>query len=227
MIAALFDFDGTLYTGHVWQDLAGHHWQEKQNRRWVAAYVVRNMMPLPLYQLGLVDQVTYYRLWGETMSWLLRGWQEEEGRALFTRLTEERIMPNLRQELVSRLRSHQEQGHWVALVSGTFAPWLEIIAHHLGVEHAIGTPLELQHGRFSGRIIPPLCQGEGKPARVRAYLSERGLQMDWLESYAYADSGTDIDLLTEIGHPVAVYPDEVLWEQAQAMSWPVIGEREP
>jgi phosphoserine phosphatase len=112
------------------------------------------------------------------------------------------------------------------LVSGTFAPWLEIIAHHLEVEHAIGTPLELQHGRFSGRIVPPLCQGDGKPAQVRAYLSEQGLQMDWPESYAYADSGTDIRLLSEIGHPVAVHPDEVLWERAQAMGWPVIGESE-
>jgi HAD superfamily hydrolase (TIGR01490 family) len=161
------------------------------------------------------------------MAWLLRGWKEDQGRALFTRLTEERVLPNLRQDLMDRLRSHQEQGHWVALVSGTFAPWLEIIAQELQVEHAIGTPLELHNGRFSGRIIPPLCQGEGKPARIRAYLSEHGLEMDWAESYAYADSGTDIHLLGEIGHPMAVYPDEILWKRAQAMHWPVIGEGAP
>jgi HAD superfamily hydrolase (TIGR01490 family) len=224
MIGALFDFDGTLYTGHVWQDLARHLWQHRQNRRWVMAYVARNMAPLPLYKLGLLNQVTYYRLWGETMVWLLRGWQEDEGRALFVQLTEECIMPNLRQDLLDRLRSHQEQGHLVALVSGTFAPWLEIIAGRMRVEHAIGTPLELQNGRLSGRIIPPLCQGDGKTTRVRAYLEERQLDMDWAASYAYGDSGTDIHLLREIGHPIAVYPDEILWGQAQAVGWPVIGE---
>jgi HAD superfamily hydrolase (TIGR01490 family) len=224
MIAALFDFDGTLYTGHIWQDLARHHRSARRHRRWLAAYVARNMAPLPLYKLGLVSQVAFYRAWGETMGWLVRGWSVDEADALFERLTEEQIMPNLRAEVLPLLDQHQDQGHLVALVSGTFAPWLAVVAQRLGVSHAIGTPLEMRDGRYTGRIIPPLCQGPGKPDRVRAYLAGRDLAVAWASSFAYADSGTDLPLLSGVGHPVAVYPDGALLAQAQARGWEMIGE---
>jgi HAD superfamily hydrolase (TIGR01490 family) len=147
-----------------------------------------------------------------------------EGQALFERLTEEQIMPNLRPDILELLRRHQARHHMVALVSGTFSPWLELVAGRLGVPHAIGTPLEVRDGRYTGRIVPPLCQGPGKPDRVRRYLAERGLNLDWQASFGYADSGTDLDLLDTLGNPVTVYPDETLLAQARAEGWQVIGE---
>jgi HAD superfamily hydrolase (TIGR01490 family) len=224
MIAAFFDFDGTLYTGHVWQDLAGHHWSAKRHRRWVVAYVACNTAPLPLYKLGLLSQEDFYRPWGETMAWLLRDWPLEQSRVLFEQLTDQQIMPNLRGNVLALLRQHQERDHLVALVSGTFAPWLEVIAGCLGVEHSIGTPLEVRDGRYTGRILRPFCQGSGKTQRVCAYLAEQGLEVDWTASFAYADSGTDLPLLEAVGNPIAVCPDKALLAQTQAHGWPVVGE---
>lgn len=224
MIAALFDFDGTLYTGHIWQDLVRDHWAARRHRRWVVAYVVRNMAPLPLYRLGLMSQADFFAAWGETMSWLLRGWALDEARVLFEHLAEERILPNLRPDILDRLHWHQAEGHLVALVSGTFAPFLDLIARKLEVPHAIGTPLETHDGRYTGRIVPPLCQSQGKPRRVQAYLAELGLDVAWAASFAYADRDTDVPLLDLVGQPVAVYPDEGLLGHAQARGWPVIGE---
>jgi HAD superfamily hydrolase (TIGR01490 family) len=224
MIAAFFDFDGTLYDGHIWKDVVRHNWAAKRDRRWIAIYVVRNMVPYPLYKLGLLSQNSFYRTWGETMSWMLRGWTKDEGLALFEQLNDARIMPNMRADVLERMRQHQDQGHLMALVSGTFAPWLETIAQRLDVPHAIGTPMEVRNGRFTGRTIRPLCQGAGKPVRIKAYLAEHDLDVDWAASFAYGDSGPDLELLTQVGHPVAVYPDEVLSVHAQAEGWPVIGE---
>ena len=227
-IAALFDLDGTLYTGHIWQDLVRHHRATKRHRGWVAAYVVRNMALYPLYKLGLMDQTTFYGAWSETMGWLLRGWSVDEAQSLFGRLTDEQILPNLRSITLARLAEHQQAGHLVALVSGTFAPWLEVVAHKMGPHgmgalHAIGTPLEVRDGRYTGRILPPLCQGPGKPARACEYFARKGMEVDWAGSYAYADSGTDLPLFHQVGHPVAVYPDKILAGRAQAENWPVIG----
>jgi len=224
VIAALFDFDGTLYTGHIWQDLVRHLRATRRHRRWVVAYVARNMTPLPLYKLGLMSQETFYRAWGETMSWLIRGWTIAEAQVLFEQLTSEQIMLNLRTDVLALLRQHQEQGHLVALVSGTVAPWLEIAARQLDVAHAIGTPLVERDGCYTGRIVRPLCQGHGKPERVMSYAVENGFEIDWLRSYAYADSGTDLPLLHQVGHPVAVHPDQVLRDQAQAEGWEIMGE---
>ncbi len=225
MIAALFDLDGTLYTGHIWQDLVRHHWATRRHRRWVMAYLVRNMAPLPLYRLGLMSRATFFHAWGETMGWLMRGWSLGEAQALFDHLTEEQILPNLRPDVLERLHMHQEAGHLVTLVSGTFAPLLETIARQIEVSHAIGTPLEIQNGQLTGHIVPPLCQGKGKPRRVRDYLAKKGLEIDWEASFAYADRDTDIPLLDLVDHPVAVYPDEALLAHARAREWTVIGEK--
>jgi putative phosphoserine phosphatase/1-acylglycerol-3-phosphate O-acyltransferase len=224
VIAALFDFDGTLYTGHVWQDLVRHHWHARRHRRWVLAYVLRNMAPLPIFRLGLMDQATFFGTWGRTMAWLLRGWTADEAYALFERLTEKQVIPNLRPDVLEHVRRHQAEGHLVALVSGTFSCLLEVIAQRLDIEHAVGTPLEIKDGRYTGRIIPPLCQGEGKPRRTRAYLADRGLEVDWAVSFAYADRSADLSLLQQVGQAVAVYPDESLFAHAQAQGWAVIGE---
>jgi HAD superfamily hydrolase (TIGR01490 family) len=224
VIAALFDLDGTLYTGHIWQDLARHLWQTRRHRRWVAAYVTWNMAPLPLYRLGAMSQATFFQRWNETMAWMVRGWTLDEANDLFMRLTEERVLPNLRADVLARLGDHREQGHLVALVSGTFAPWLEIIAQRINVDHAIGTPLVVGDGRYTGRIVPPVCQSQGKPERVRSYLGEQGLAVDWSASYAYADRELDLALLSQVGHPVAVYPDQALLAEARAKGWPTIGD---
>lgn len=224
MIAALFDLDGTLYTGHIWQDLARHHWDARRQRRWVVAYLVRNMAPVPLYRLGVLGKEPFFQKWGETMGWLLRGWTPDEAGALFRRLMEEQIRPNLRSDVLERVRQHQAAGHTVALVSGTFAPFLDLIAQEIDVPHAIGTPLEVRDGHYTGRIVPPLCQGEGKPQRAQAYFEERGLEVDWAASFAYADRDLDIPLLDLVGQPVAVYPDEALLAHAQVQGWPTIGE---
>lgn len=221
-IAALFDLDGTLYTGHVWQDLTRHLWRTRRHRRWVAAYVTWNMAPMPLYRLGAVSQEAFYQRWGETMAWLVRGWNLDEAHALFVRLTEERVLPNLRDKVLARLRDHRQQGHLVALVSGTFAPWLEIIAQRIDADHAIGTPLVIRDARYTGHIVRPLCQSQGKPQRVQSYLNTQGLVVDWNGSYAYADSQLDLALLRQVGHPVAVYPDEVLLAEARVQGWPLI-----
>lgn len=222
VIAAFFDFDGTLYTGHIWQDLVRHHWKARSYRHLAVAYLVRNMAPLPLYRAGLLSQERYFRTWGETMSWLVRGWTVQDGLALFEQLTDVLVLPNLRADVLSHLGRHLEQGHWVALVSGTFAPWLEVVARRLDLDHAVGTPLQTGNGRFTGRIVPPLCQGGDKLVRVRAYLAEQGQEVDWAASYAYADRGSDLPLLSAVGHPTAVYPDEALRQHAQALGWPVI-----
>jgi HAD superfamily hydrolase (TIGR01490 family) len=136
-------------------------------------------------------------------------------------------LPNLRSDVLALLREHEAAGHLVALVSGTFAPFLEMIAQRMGVPHAIGTPLAVRDGHYTGRIVPPLCQSEGKPRRVQLYAAQQDLTVDWTASYAYADRGTDIPLLSLVGHPVAVYPDEALLAHAQEQRWPVIGQEYP
>ena len=97
------------------------------------------------------------------------------------------------------------------------------------------TPLPLQdrsgargqsRSRLSGydgeRACRPACQGPGKVTRLQQHLGDAG-QIEWQDSYAYADSLTDLPLLERVGHPVAVYPDAELAALAQSRGWEIIG----
>jgi len=67
---------------------------------------------------------------------------------------------------------------------------------------------------------------EGKVERLREWFTEHGLERDLFEeTWFYSDSLNDLPLLSIVGHPVAVDPDETLKEHALEQGWPVISLR--
>jgi HAD superfamily hydrolase (TIGR01490 family) len=118
---------------------------------------------------------------------------------------------------MARLRQHQADGHRVILVSGTSAPLLAEIGRQLGIQETVGTPTVLKDGRYTGASELPVCQGPGKVARLGEFLADD--DVSWSESYAYADSYLDLELLESVGHPVAVSPDDELAAHAAALGW--------
>ena len=101
-------------------------------------------------------------------------------------------------------------------------PTLKILGDALGVTGVIGTDIEFANGRFTGRVIPPVCMGVEKERRVRQWLDSRSIAIDFAASYCYADSISDLELLRLVGHPVAVYPDPQLAGLAREKNWEVI-----
>ncbi len=53
-------------------------------------------------------------------------------------------------------------------------------------------------------------------------MRQRGLEIDFAASYAYADSISDRPLFEMVGHPVAVYPDAQLAALARERNWETI-----
>lgn len=227
MIAAFFDVVGTIYRGAFWRDISRRNRTEKRNRFWVWAYLTWHMAGWPLTLAGLLSDKRWYAAWARHLPWLIRDFTVEEGQELFEWLTDERVIPNLRQDIVGLLRDHQAKGHMVSLISGSPQELLDTIAARLDITHAVGTPLEVVHGRYTGRIAGSLTMNEGKVSSLESFAAEKGFDIDWERSFAYGDSRSDMYLLEMVGHPVAVYPDKVLKELALERGWNIIGKREP
>jgi len=219
VIVALFDLDGTLYTGHMLQALAEHHRLHRTNRFYLYAFIGTHLALWPLWRSGLLSEEKMRELWVRDMAWALRGWSSSRAQEAFRWITQEYILPRLRHDVLEKLREHQTKGHYTILLSGTFAPLLAEVGHQLGIAETVGTPLIIRHGRYTGACEPPICQGEGKRQRLLARL--QGREINWAESYAYADSYTDIPILELVGHPVAVYPDELLANHARERGWEI------
>ena len=224
MIAAFFDLDGTLTTVHIWQALARHHRETRTKRLALWGYLATHYPLYFLYKLRMLSREEAYTRWASDLCWLIAGMTRAEGQAVFDWVADRQVCPALRPDVVDLVRRHQVQGHRVVLVSGTMQPLLEAIGSRLGVDGCIGTVPEARDGRYTGRTVAPVCQGQGKVLRLRQYLAGEGAGIDPAASYAYGDGEWDVPLLESVGHPAAVYPEPGLLAEAARRGWLVFPE---
>jgi len=221
---AVFDLDGTLFSGHVWYGVVKHHKTHRINRFWLYVYLTVHFPLWYMQKLRLLTSERARYLWARDMSWTLKGLGEEQTTAMFAWIADEYITPLLRTDVLVRLRDHQAKGHRLILLSGAFEGLLAAVGARLGVDEVLGTRLKRVDGRYTGASLPPIPQGDGKVERLLAHLSESEQPVELSESFAYADSITDQPVLEVVGHPVAVYPDQALADLALGSDWSIIGE---
>lgn len=224
MIAAFFDLDGTLCTEHIWHAFSRYFTAHRRRRLLAHAFVIAHFSLWPLHRLGLLSLERFFRSWVDDMAWLMVGLRPKEGQEMFRWITDQALIPSLRPDVAEVLRQHQTQGHLVVLVSGAFEELLACVGERLGVQHVVGTRLEVNRGRYSGRAIKPSCFGQDKVVLLTALLTNSGLDVDLSQSFAYGDSISDIPMLELVGNPIAVYPDRQLWDYALQRGWQIIGE---
>ena len=220
-VAAIFDLDGTLYTGHIIHGIAQHHRKHRVKRLRLNIFMVSHMALWPLYRTGLLSEASIRELWARHMGWTIAGWSLQEAETAFAWISEHYVQPLVRPDIMARLQLHQESGHRVIIASGTLAPLLAEIGRQLGVSETVGTQLAIRKNRYTGACELPVCQGPNKVLHLENYLN--GQDILWSQSYAYTDSYTDISLLERVGHPVAVYPDAQLADHARSQGWDIFG----
>lgn len=219
MIAAIFDFDGTLVATHVWQRLVRQQLRQRLNILPTLAFVLSHYALYPVARGGLMNAESYRRLWAQHMPWLMAGLAVDRAAALFATVVEQDLLPATRPALLERARWHQDQGHHVMILSGAFEPLLAQYAARTGIPGTAGTALETRSARYTGRLAGPLCFAEGKVTRLKDYIDANALSLDLEASYAYADSYTDLPILQAVGRPVAVAPDAELCRFAADRGW--------
>ncbi len=219
---AFFDLDGTLVSAHLWIGLIKHHFREKEKIFSALWFVISHMALIPFWKIHLISTKEYYKSWARDMADLIKGMDIDKVKEIFNWLSDEYLLPTLKKNVFERLKKHQEEGFMTVLISGSFLELLEIIASRLNIDFAVGTELEIVGDKYSGGIIPPLCFGEGKVEKIKEFLSQRNLQINFGESFAYSDSFFDLPLLGLVGNPVVVEPDEKLLGIAKQNHWQII-----
>jgi len=71
------------------------------------------------------------------------------------------------------VKSHRDAGDLVAIVTAATAYVAWPVARELGIDHVVCSELEVdENGRFTGRVVEPLCYGEGKIVRAGSLLEK-------------------------------------------------------
>jgi HAD superfamily hydrolase (TIGR01490 family) len=222
MIAALFDCDGTLYTGRFGMGVLTY--VSKHGRQMQARLMYLSLIPATfLYRLKLISGTEYDRMIMQGVASLLKGYSAAQVKATFEWLVPDFLFPTLRSETVEMIKDHQKQGHKVLLVSGAFQGALDVMVRLLGLDGGIGTGLEMNNEACTGKIASPLVKDEYKAILTREFCASHNWNINWAASYACADSISDRQMLEMVGHVVVVYPDSKLHALAQANQWQVLG----
>jgi HAD superfamily hydrolase (TIGR01490 family) len=130
------------------------------------------------------------------------------------------VLPRLYPQMLEIAWGHQDAGRPVYIVTAASHDTAAMIAHVLGFDGGIGTPLESVDGVYTGRLAGPFAYREGKARLMRELAEREGLDLS--ESYAYSDSESDLPMLRAVGHPVAVNPDGTLRRLAREEGWEVL-----
>lgn len=221
MIVSIFDCDGTLYSAQFGRGLlqyVGSKGFKARVRAYYAALVPRYL----IRKLRLIPEEELVRPAIANLARLVAGWDVNTGAAAFEWVACEYLLPSKRKPVLARLENHQADQHLVVLLSGVFMPCLDLIGAELNVSNLVGTRIDIQDGRYSGDIIPPVITGRDKLPMVRNFFDAHHLNVDWDASYAYADSIHDRMVLEAVGNPVAVYPDSELLVLARERNWEMI-----
>jgi HAD superfamily hydrolase (TIGR01490 family) len=214
--AAFFDLDKTLMAGS-----SGLHFARAAARS------------------GMVSRRQMAR-WGlENIRFRLRGVSDDQSEALVAQIKEllkgvrERdlawmapevlaaIIPRIYPRMLDEVRSHQEAGRPVFIVSAAGNEMVSMLAFVLAMDGGIGTAYAVgPDGLMTGELDGPFMYGEGKVEAMRRFADEHDIDLG--VSYAYSDSASDLPMLRAVGNPVVVNPDAALAEIAKAEGWRVM-----
>ncbi len=213
MPAAFFDMDRTLLTVN-----SGTRWMRFLRRRgeisrW--AYV-RALGWALQYKLSVLDIHTL----SERLAADLVGKPEEDMVAKCTHWYETEIRHTIASQARAAVADHRGRGERVLLLTSATPYIAEPLAETLGLDGVICTRLEVVGGRFTGKVVRPICYGEGKVAHAEAWAEKQSI--DLRATTFYSDSYTDLPMLERVGRPVVVNPDPRLLRAARRRGWPIL-----
>jgi alcohol-forming fatty acyl-CoA reductase len=213
LVLALFDMEGTILPSnvvesYVWSRLADLPWD-----RWPAE-LIDVLGRIPSYLSA--DR----RDRGEFLRTFFRRYEGASVEGI-DRLIEEVVSEFMLQKVsaaaVRRVREHRTAGHRTIMITAAAEPFIQPLAPLFDV--VIGARLEVRDGVYTGYMAEPPIVGEARGAWLRRYAELEGA--DLKQSYAYADSHSDLALLRAVGNPVVVSPDAALLRVAKRRRWPI------
>ncbi|BCZ49172.1 hydrolase [Clostridium gelidum] len=106
------------------------------------------------------------------------------------------VLRKINPEVMKRLIFHKEQGCCILLVSASPEVYLQYFKNNSSIDVIIGTKLKIVDGKYINKIHGENCKGIEKVNRIKHYLNENNLEIDFDNSFGYSDSLSDKPMLS-------------------------------
>lgn len=211
-VAAVFDLDGTLTTVRSIESAFFRYLLKKrklsfQNILNALVFYLKNVLKSPnlaikknkMYLKGLSVQ--------RVDSWV-KDFMKESKNTL------------LNHEYLKLIKNHKDMGHTNILVTGAPQILVKDLFDTGSFDYIYTIILEIKNDIYTGHISGEYYYGSAKRDLV-FYIADN-LEIDLIQSYCYADSKSDIEMMSLFGHPVAVNPDSHLRRRALKHNWEIL-----
>jgi HAD superfamily hydrolase (TIGR01490 family) len=211
-VLAVFDVDGTLVETNVVEYFLWMRLRAQPLDEW-PSFLAQLFREAPRWfylerRSRAEFQRSFYREYDGLDYEVMKGLGREALEAVALR----RIYP----EGMRRIREHKRAGHRVLLLTGALDVVVEPLAELLEVEVDCAHLL-VKDGRMTGDLQSPPPAGEARGALLEEYAARNRIVLS--ESFAYADSMSDLPMLELAGTPVVVNPDARLSQVAGQRGW--------
>jgi alcohol-forming fatty acyl-CoA reductase len=211
-VVAVFDVDGTLVETNVVEYFLWMRLRAQPLDEW-PAFMGQMLRDAPRWlYLERRSRAEFQRSFYREYDGLDYEVMKRLGREALDAVTLRRIYP----EGMRRIREHKRAGHRVLLLTGALDVVVKPLAELLEVEVDCARLL-VKDGRLTGDLESPPPAGEARGTLLEEYASRSGVVLS--ESFAYADSLSDLPMLELVGTPVAVNPDARLSQVAGQRGW--------
>lgn len=214
--ASYFDVDGTLVKTNLVHPTL-YYLRNQGTPLKTARHLGRALLKAPAM---LLAEMKDRRTFNELLYSAYAGVSEDRQEVLSEEVFEEVLKPNLFPFARDLIDQSKRAGQRVVLISGALDCVLQHLAKYLGADDVIANHLEMKGGIATGKIVQPVVAGPTKARLIRDHAREHGFNLD--DCYGYSDSYSDVPMLSVVGHPAAVNPDQRLTHLAKAYDWPIL-----
>ncbi len=147
-----------------------------------------------------------------------RGMEYNKLNKLAEECFESEIKDRISQKMIGLIGNHKSKGYKIVILTGASDILAKKIQEYTQGDSLIATKLRRKNRIITGKI-------EGKPVYGKnklAMLKQNQKDIDFKNSYCYADHFSDIPLLKAFGHPTATNPDVLLRAYALLKNWRII-----
>ena len=214
--AAFYDLDGTLVSTNLVHVFAFY----ARNDQGILKSLNRTAATVAGLPLFLAADAYSRKVFNDIFFKWYKGQSEDRLRYLSEDLFEEVIRPAVYPGALQLLEKSRSMGLRQVVVTGALDITIQPLMRYLGITDYVANRLEFVDGRATGRLKPPVMASATKASWIRTYSEKEGLPLN--DCYAYADSMSDLPMLSVVGHPTATNPDLRLKSTALRHDWPIV-----
>ena len=194
---AIFDIDYTITKKETLMEFFKYAIKnDKRNIRFLPRAIFCGSM----YKLKIYDE----RKVKEKFLKFIDGIKEKDLEILVKNFYNSKLKTILYEDALNMIKKLKNEGYDIYLISASPEFYVNEFYNIKEVDKIIGTRFSFVNGIFLRTMEGDNCKGEEKVRRLKEFLKEEKIEVDFKESYMFSDSLSDKPLLDLVGKPYLI-----------------------